>query len=80
MTDDAVSPRPEWPAPRGWWPRVWLQTVCVGMAAAIVTVVGINALDAINADQMQACERIGGEVVAWYDCLSPDGQIVDPSR
>lgn len=50
------------------------------MAAAIVTVVGINALDAINADQMQACERIGGEVVAWYDCLSPDGQIVDPTR
>lgn len=59
---------------------MWIQAACVGIAAAIIVLVGINALDAINADQMKACERIGGEVVAFYECLSPDGQIIDPPR
>jgi len=46
--------------------------------AAVLVFGGAQAIDGAYAAKVQACERIGGEIVNWYDCLSPDGKIIDP--
>lgn len=45
------------------------------LALGIVTVI-----DFFNADEIQACHEVGGNVMRGYLCNLPDGTVVDPIR
>lgn len=48
-------------------------------AAFIFALIIVNSVDAAHADQIEACARLGGEIVhRGYRFLLPDGLIVDP--
>ncbi len=78
MENSTSARSAEWPAPRGWWSRTFAIAACWSAAAGLLVIGVTQAVDGAHADEIRACERLGGEIVNWYECLSPDGQIVDP--